>query len=340
MIKKIVLLLVVFNLPLLAFKLDVRDEVNPKDLRDVVRNGWSDKNITFNSLIIKSAKKNLVSFNEKIAHPLLEPKEKDLSYIPRYNLQSDDLLLMLAYTKYLENSGRVQEAKKLYLTILNGLLDIKKLHNSMLKVVMDIVYESYVLDALNQANKEKIYSKEDRKEICKLSLNVFIQNSDDFIEAVKSEQKFLSKVWNKSRDNSKKKRCIISIDYKICNKFKNDVSKKIEIINNKLYKKILKAIKAGNAEEFDKLDAYIKKEQTEIKSTFAKVAYLSSSLQNEAEIKLGIDVKDFGYASLYIAKTYAIIAAPRIKEMFFDYKKRVDKNKKFLKEFGCYEGLK
>lgn len=335
MIKKIILLLMLFNLPLLAFKLDVTDKINPKGLIDIVKNGWSDKNITLNGLVVKSAKKNLASFNEKITHPLLEAKGKDLSSIPSYNLQSDDLLLMLAYVKYLEKNGKTQEAKSLYLNILNGLLDIKKLRSSMLKVIMDIVYESYVVDALNQANKDKIYSKQDKKEICKLSLNALIQNRDNFIEAVKSEQKFLLKVWNKRRDYSKKERCIISINYKVCNNFKNDVGKKIEIINNKLYKKIFKAIKAGNIEEFDKLDSYIKKEQTEIKSTFAKASYLSSALQNEAEIKLGIDVKDFGYASLYIAKTYVIIAAPRIKEMFFDYKKRVDKNKKFLKEFGC-----
>ena len=337
MFKKIILFILIASLPLMAFMLDVKDKIESKKLEAIVKNGWNDENKTLNSIIVKNAEKELEPFNKRIKHPFSVDVEKGTYILPKINLSRDDILLMLSYIKYLEKNRRLQEAKKIYINILSGLADIKKVNTILIVVIADTVYESFVIEALSQTVKKNIYSTEDKKEICSLSRKALIMDKDFLIKALRKEKEYVSKVWEKSTTidvkNYLKQKDIYS--GKVSVNFIKDVDKKIKKYSSLYYKKIFKAIEIGTPMAFNKFEIYIEKERQKLYSFGSKASLIFVSLFNRMEILFGVDVVDFGYTSSFLAKSLVLMGVPKARGSFNEYIKQLEVNKKFLKEFGC-----
>jgi len=340
LIRKVIIIFMLINLPLLAFKLNVKGKINSKCLTNIIKNGWSDNNKTLNNLIVTNAQKNFNSFNKKVKNFIVIKKGRDkygMPWYPKFVLDRDDILLMLSYIKYLEKNGRVKEVKNLYVNILNGYKNEKVEPASGLKVIIDVIYQSFIVDALNQSIKENIYEESDKKEICFLCKNALLLNKDEFINAIKTESETINKVWEKSSLDDIKKYSKLGTDYNdlVYKNLMEDVGRKIKKFNKFYYKQLFIAIDSEDAKEFDKLNEDIKSEKDNIAGVSGAIVFVSNYLFIKGKILLGVDIKEFGYLSTVIAKTLVISTIPKIKTIFFDYKKQLESNKKLLKELGC-----
>jgi len=114
---KIVKLLLLLTFGIWAdFKLDVPNDVNVSQLENIVNNGWNDSNITLNTWIISNVERVMPEILEKVKKPVLKVESTDDNLFPgpKLLLAKDDVLLIVAYTKYLERHNKLEEAMKNY----------------------------------------------------------------------------------------------------------------------------------------------------------------------------------------------------------------------------------
>jgi len=233
---KIIKLLLLLTFGLWAdFKLDVSNDVNVSQLENIVNNGWNDSNLTLNKWIVSNAERVMPEILEKIKKPVLEVESTDdnLFPTPKLLLGKDDVLLIVAYTKYLETHNKLEEAMKINVEILKGLKNIKD--KSMLSLILRMLYENTVVDSVEQYIDKLDIGKVKSKKSYENINTLLTQTPEGFFAAMELEKSFLSKfAYKESLAGYINQE--FSMNYKY---LMEDVIKKLRIYNDDLYRKML-----------------------------------------------------------------------------------------------------
>jgi len=330
---KIIKLFLLLSLMLCAeFKLDIPQDINVSQLENIVKNGWSEDNKTLNNLIVSNAERVMPEILEKIKKPLLKDVVTKDEYLstPKINLRREDYFFIVSYTKYLEFNNDIDKSLELNIKILKGLKNVDD--TSMLSVIYSLVVEQTVRDGLTQLlSKSKNFNN--KSILVKELSNLLTLDTSTFFKAMEKEQKFLPKVWDESAYQE-----FVVKEYGI--NYPNlmmDISKKIKIYNDLFYNKMFDAMKKETPEAMDVWEQEIDKMRKEHTNNINSIHFLVSSLWVKMQSLVGIEVKDFGYVSQYLAYNLVYVAMPKLALIYKDYLNHIQKNKVFLEKLKNYK---
>jgi len=326
---KIIKLLLLLTFGLWAdFKLDVPNDVNVSQLENIVNNGWNDSNLTLNKWVVSNAQRVMPEILEKIKKPILEVESTDdnLFPTPKLLLGKDDVLLIVAYTKYLERYNKLEEAMKINIKILKGLNNIKD--KSMLSLMVRMVFENTVVDSVEQYIDNLDIGKMKSKKLYENINTLLAQTSEGFFAAMEREKSFLSKFAYKELLAR-----YINQDFSMNYKYlMEDVIKKLRIYNDDLYGKMFTAMKIATPEAMKSFEDKIKLERKESMGVVSNVKFFLSGAWVRIKSLLGIEIRDFGYVSERMARQLVCVATPKINQIYLDYLQHIEKNKKLIKK--------
>ncbi|HIP28498.1 MAG TPA: hypothetical protein EYG82_04920 [Sulfurovum sp.] len=324
---KIIKLLLLLTFGLWAdFKLDIPNDVNVSKLENIVKNGWDDSNVTLNNWIISNAERVMPEILEKIKKPILkvEPTNDNLFSTPKLLLGKDDILLIVAYTKYLEKYNKQEESMKINVEILKGLNTAEDKY--MLSIIIRIVFEGIVVDGIEQyIHSSDITKLKNRKSYENINM-LLTQTSEGFFVAMKEEQGFFPKVSKLIEKGGTKKDCKDAFETMEleevggdCNDLMKDVAKKLTLYNDNLYKRMFIAMKKATPEAMKSFEDKIKLERKQLMGVVSNVKFFVSGVLVKIKSLLGIEIKDFGYVSERMACQLFYVATPKINQTYLDY---------------------
>lgn len=147
---------------------------------------------------------------------------------------------------------------------------------------------------------------------------------------MEEEKKFLSNAWDASvyQEFIVKKH---NLDYP---GLVIDISKNIKIYNDLFYKKMFDAMKKETPEAMNIYEKEMNKIRKEHMNNISSIHFFASSLWIKMKSLVGIDIKDFGYVSKYLAHTLIYVSTPTINRTYIDYLNHIQKNKLFLEQLG------
>jgi len=328
-----IILLILLSLNLWAeFKLDIPQNINVLQLKNIVKNGWNDSNITLNQLIISNAKRVMPEILEKIKKPVLKGVAAEDEYFPtpKIILRREDYLFIVAYAKYLEFNNNIDQSLELNIDMLKGLQKLED--TSMLSVIYSLVVEQTVRDGLTQLLSKSKNFKNISILVEELP-NLLTLETGACFKAMEREKKFLPDVWDKSayQEFVVKK---YGINYP---NLMMDISKKIKIYNDFFYKKMFDAMKKETPEAMNVYEREMNKRVKEHTSYLNNIHFLVSSFWLKIKSLVGIEVKDFGYVSQFIAHSLVYVAMPKTVLIYKDYLDHIKKNKAFLNKMQNYK---
>ncbi len=309
------------------FKLDVPKTINVTQLEAIVKNGWNEDNKTFNDLIVSNAERVMPEILEKIKKPFEKKKNTKENYLlaPKINLRREDYWFIVAYTKYLEVDGNIDKSLKLNIEILKGLKNIED--TSMLSVIYSLVVEEIVRDGLSQllTTRKELKNTILFKEIPHL----LTLETSAFFTAMKRERDVLLNIDLYRNTKEKYLAQEVGKNYKF---FIEDIQKYIKIYQNSFYQKMFDAMKKETPEAIDIYEKEMIKMRKSHTSNINSIHFLASTLWIKIKSLLGVEIKDFGYASQYIAHSLVFVAMPKLTLTYKDYLNHIKKNKLFLEK--------
>ncbi len=325
---KIIKLLLLFSLTLWAeFKLDIPQNINVAQLQNIVKNGWNEDNKTLNNLIVSNAKRVMPEILKKINKPFEreEITRENKFPISKIILRKEDYQFIVAYTKYLEYKGNIDASLKLNIEILKGLKNIED--TSIFHIIYSLVIEQIVREGLTQF----LYAHENFKinsELTQHFKNLFTIDTNAFFKAMQREKEFLLDTWNASayQEFAVNK---YGINYP---NLMLDISKKIKNNNDLVYKKMFEAMKKETPEAISAYKEEMGKMKKEYMSNVNTAHFFISASWIRIKSLLGIEIKEFGYMSQYMAQTLVYVATPKIDATYIDYLNHIQKNKLFLRK--------
>jgi len=310
------------------FKLDIPQDINVSQLEKIINNGWNESNKTLNDLIVLNAERILPEILEKIKEPFEKEKstKENRFPIPKTNLRREDYWFIVSYTKYLESNNNIDKSLKLNIEILKGLRNIED--TSMLSVIYSLIIEGIVRDGLSQLIATHEDLKKQKSTEFKYLSNLFTVETSAFFTAMEGEKKFLSKAWDESayQEFVVKK---YSINYP---NLMMDISRKIKKYNNLFYAKMFNAMKKETPEAMNIYEKEMNKMRKENQSHLNTIHFFISSLWIKVKSLIGMEIKDFGYVSEYLARNLVYVATPKIDGLYEEYLKHIQKNKLFLEK--------
>ena len=337
---KIIKLLLLLTFGLWAdFKLDVPNDANISQLKNIVNNGWNDSNATLNNWIVSNAERVMPEILEKIKKPVLKAESTDdnLFPVPKILLGQDDVLLIVAYTKYLETHNKQEEAMKINVEILKGLNNIEDKY--MLSIIIRIVFEGIVVDGIEQYIHSSDTSKLKNRKLYENINMLLTKTSEGFFVAMKEEQDFLPKVGKLLEKGGTKEECkntLGTMEFEEvggdCNDLMKDVVKKLKLHNDNLYKRMFTAMKIATPQAMKNYEDKIKLEKKESMGVVSNVKFFLSGVWVRIKSLLGIEIRDFGYVSEHIARQLVYVSTPKLNQTYLDYLQHIEKNKKLIKK--------
>ncbi|NOR55587.1 MAG: hypothetical protein GQ531_05210 [Sulfurovum sp.] len=326
---KIIKLFLLFSLVLWAdFKLDVPENIYPSQLDNIVANGWSDSNASLNRLIVTTAKSVMPVMLEKMKQPVLKgivTKEEPFP-IANIVLSKDDYLFIVAYIKYLEHNKEIDEAKKLYLELYEGLSSIED--KSFLALLFRMVEEKVVTVGLIEGLEKNHYSKAMKQE---LSRKIHpLLDYEDYYDAIEYEKKSIMEMvkvtlLTKNKDTTVEE-----------NKLMEEVYYSFGIYVNMYFEKMMEAnrvsMQENNKKALDSYSLYMEKEREEHMSLGNQIFFASSGLMVKMKSLLSISTESYGFFAEFMGKTNALVAIPLISSTSLDYVDLVEKNTKLLEK--------
>jgi len=325
---KIIQLFLLFSLILWAeFKLDIPETIDVKQLENIVKYGWNEDNKTLNDLIVSNAERVMPEILDKIKKPFKKVKitKENKFPIPKIFLRREDYQFMVAYTKYLEYKNNIDASLALNIQMLKGLKNIED--TSMLSVIYSLVAEQTVREGLSQltSTRKNFKSKHQLYEDIK---NLLTIETRAVFKAIEGEKKFLSDAWDES---AYQEFVVKTYDMNYPN-LNADISKKIKKYNDLLYEKIFTAMKKETPEAMYIYKEEMDKMRKQYMSNINSIHFYISALWVKIKSFFGIEIKDFGYMSEYIAKSLVYVATPKIDALYIDYLNHIQKNKLFLEK--------
>ncbi len=328
---RIIKLFLLFTFALWAdFKLDIPNDINTSLLKNIVENGWDESNVTLNNFIIKNIERVMPEIREKIKKPILKvkPTEDEPFPISKIILVKDDYLLIVAYIKYLENEGKFNEAKNLYLEMLKGFNNIQDL--TMLNVIFRMVEEGIITDGLLHAVEKNYYSKTMKIELKNSIEKLVLLDVNQYFIAIEKEKDFILEASKLSFFRTEKQD---TLEYK---KLITEVYKNLEDNINLYFSKMMIAIKILMKEKkskaLDKFSKYMSQEKEDHMSFKNKVMFGIVGFIVKIKNMIGIGNESYGFMSKFMGKTLALVAMPKINSTYLEYAELIEKNKKLLKQ--------
>ncbi|GEM_PF-3125508 len=327
---KIIKLFLLFSFVLWAeYKLDIPQNIDVSQLKNIVKNGWNDSNKTLNDLIVSNAQRVMPEIQEKIKNPFqkTERTKENSVPVPKINLRREDYLFIVAYTKYLEFNDNIDTSLALNINMLKGVKNIED--TSMLRVIFSLVVEQTVRAGLSQLLST-------HKELKNKSLlfeqlpNLLTLDTSAFFIAMEGERDFLlnMNLYKDSKEKYLAKQ--VGKNYKFLMK---DVQHYVELYQNDFYNKMFDAMKKETPEAMNIYEKEMNEMKKEHMNNINSIRFFASSLWIKIKSLLGIEIKDFGYFSQYLAYTLVYVATPKINEIYLDYLQHIQKNKLFLEKF-------
>ena len=309
------------------FELSIPKSINVIQLESIVKNGWNDTNKTLNDLIVTTAKSIMPEILEKIEKPFEKKKNTKENYLlaPKINLARDDYKFIVAYSKYLEFNDDINKSLALNIDILKGIQNIED--TSLLSVIYSLVVEQIVREGLSQlltAHKELKDTTLFRNILSLLTLD-----TRAFFIAMKRERDVLLNIDLYRNVKEKYLAQEVGKNYKF---LMEDVHHYIVVYQNDFYQKMFAVMKKETAEAMSVYENEMQKMKKEHLSTINHLHFTVSALWIKIQSTLGIEVKNFGYVSQYIAHNLVYVATPKINEIYIDYLEHIQKNKIFLKQ--------
>lgn len=311
------------------FKLDISKDIQVSQLESIVKNGWNDSNKTLNRLIVSEAERLMPEILEKIKKPFEKrniTKENRLP-VPKIKLGREDYYFVGAYSKYLEKNNKTSQALKLNIQILEGLKNIED--TSMLSVIYSLVIEGIVRDGLSQLIATNKDLKKLKSTEFKYISTLFSLDTSDFFIAMERERDVLLNIDLYRETKEKYLNAQAGKNYKF---LMQDVQKYIEQYQNNFYNKMFDAMKKETPEAMNIYKREMDKMIKEHMSYMNNIHFFVSSFWIKMKSLVGIEIKEFGYVSEYLARNLVYVATPKINEMYVDYLKHIEKNKLFLEK--------
>lgn len=321
-------LLVTFGL-FAEFKLDISKNIHVSQLENIVKNGWNDTNKTLNDLIVAEAERLMPEILEKIKKPVLKGTATKANPfpIPKIKLRKEDYYFLSAYSKYLEENNRTTQSLNLNIQMLEGLKNINDI--SMLSVIYTLIIEGIIRDSLSQlvtTNKNLIKQKFiEFKHISTL----FTLDTRAFFTAMEKERDVLLSIDLYRETKEKYLTEQVGKKYKFLMK---DVQRYVEKYQNDFYNKMFDAMKKETPKAMQIYEKEMNKMKAEHMSYKNNIHFFISALWVKVKSLIGVEIKDSGYVSEYLARNLVYVATPKINSMYIDYLEHIQKNKLFLEK--------
>lgn len=328
---KIIKLFLLFSLGLWAeFKLDIPNEINSEQLEYIIEHGWNEQNETLNTFIIKYGEKVLPEAMERIKEPLVkvEPTEENMFPSPKAFLAKDDVMFIVAYTKFLEVQGNIGKSIDINLKILEGVYSVED--ESLLSVMFRMVFGDIVIKAIKQSIEDKVYTFEKMVYLHNQMKTFVILDTKSFFTAMMLEKKSLSDLSSNALLKQRYVEEQVGKSYKY---LMEDVNKKVGELSNIFYKKMFTAMKKATPESMKQYDDEIQKDKEIYLSTRSSIRFFFSASFARVKSIFGIEVRDFGYMSEHMAGAIVGAATPRISGLYLEYLKHIENNQNFLIDF-------
>jgi len=327
---KIVKLFLLLSLLVWAdFKLDIPQNIDVSELENIVKNGWNEDNKTLNDLIVSNTERVMPEILEKIKTPFkkeISTKENRFP-IPTIHLRREDFWFILAYTKYLEYHNNIDKSLKLNMEILKGLKTIED--TSMLSVIYSLVVEGIVRDSISQLLvKNRNFTKQEVVELKSLS-NLLTLNTSAFFTAMKGERDTLLNIDLYRETKEKYLAQEVGKNYKF---LMEDVQQYLEVFQDSFYQKMFYAMSKETPEAIDIYEEEITKMRKSYTSNINRIHFIASSLWIKIKSLLGMEIKDFGYVSQYLAHNLVYVAMPKVAQTYKDYLNHIKENQSFLEK--------
>lgn len=326
---KIIKLLLLLTFGLLAdFKLDIPNDVNVSLLENIVENGWNESNETLNNFITSNAERVIPEILEKIKKPVLKGKvtKDDFYPVSKILLIEDDYYLIVAYIKYLEYQGKLDEAKVFYIDILKGFNNIEDL--SFLSVIFRMTEEGIVINSLFQSVKRNCYSQTMKIELKNSIEELLLLDVNKYFIGIEKEKQFILEASKLSFFRTPKED---TAGYtKLMTEVYNHLEKNLNLYFSKMIMAIKTSMKEKNSQALDDFNQYMIDEKKNHMSLKNKIIFTVMGVLVKVKNMIGIGNENHGYISKFMGKTHALIAMPIVRSTSLDYIDLIEKNKKLL----------
>ena len=315
---KKLIILTILMLTSINAKIDIPEDVSCSSLKNIVEHGWSDKNATLNTFIIKSTTRAIPKTLSYIEKPLVYEYDKEIPdfKMPKIQIGKTKYIQLFSYVKYLEHESRDEEAYKIYLESLKGLNNISS--EAFISVMFRMANEKVIVQSLQEWSKHKTFSKEFINELSHLLL---IDNQY-LLDVVKSEKELMIKTFEKT---------YLKI---LENKETMKLMKKTLYFTKKYIEEDYQLqVKAINSNSFHELQLFREKERDKYNSFSMGAKSIVMGVKAKLYAFIGLE-NSYDFIAHYRAKRSTITTTPKIIQTSKEYLEQVQENRKFLKKLS------
>jgi len=311
---------------LAKFNLEIPNDINTSLLKKVIENGWNDSNKTLNTFIITHGETVMPDAMQKIKKPLIKavPSKIDILPPPKILLSRDDYFFILAYVKYLEYKGELDEALNIYIEILKGLNNTED--NSLLNFILHLTIEKITITGLNESLNKNIFSQHMKTKLKNKLKDLLIRDTKNILIALEGEKESILKAIaiSLANENSGKN---ASYEYK---KYTSEVHEHWKKYTILYFDRMRTCVEQRSPDSIEEFRLFMDKEKEEWDSFKNKTLFLLSSSKAKIKNFLLIGNESYGFMSQHVGQSLALTSIPKMVPFFIDYIELIRKNEKLL----------
>jgi len=310
------------------FKLDIPQNIDVRQLENIVKNGWTKDNKTLNDLIVSNAERVMPEILEKIKKPVLKGVvNHDNSFpVARILLNKDDYIFIVSYIKYLERMGQFHEAKELYILLFKGMNTIED--KSFLTVIFYIVNEKIVTNSLLDSISKYSYTSKMKSELLGQIQDNLVFDYAKYYESIEYEKTNVLNITKAGFFHTPEEDSIGYIQ--LMTEVYDVLEQNINFYFDKMSIAIKITIKEKNERSINQFNIYMKEEKDTHMSFGNKIMFAISAGKIKIKNFLALENETYGYMSEFMGKTTALIAIPKVGSTTLEFIELVEQNKKLL----------